>query len=344
MKKIKLMVASICTTVALHAGADPFTYHVGGYFGKNIADENSKMRNDSLYGIRGTVMLTSFYGLSIGYERIDKIDVKDSDKTVDVQRFYTQIEVDGEEQYHVVPYITFGLGYEMLSNDILVKGNKYDVSQFYASSGLGFRYNFIPELSATVEANLLWKTDTSDLAYNFVGGLVYHFNATTCDNTYVTQRLKEEPQEKDVIHTGSVNDYSGWNKGVKTKPKRRAAVVVPVASEQMLMTKEPTRVVKKLYRVKPVHHVKRYKKKRVSHVAKKDQGFYIMLGAYRSKQSVKKMISKLEKNHIAYLLKDNKNKGLTYVMAGTYPSRSEAQNNLHKLKKIQTDAYIAKMN
>ncbi len=342
MKKVKLMIASVATSLALHAGVDPFTYHVGGYFGKNIADDSSKMRSDTLYGIRGTVMLTSFYGLSIGYERIDKIDVKDSDKTVDLQRVYTQIEVDGEEQYHVVPYITFGGGYEMLSNDIMVKGNKYDVSQFYVSSGIGFRYNFIPELSATLEANLLWKTDTSDLAYNYVAGLVYHINATTCDNTYVTQRLKEEPKEKSVLHAGRVNDFSGWDKPTQ-KSFHRRKIIVPVPKEKIVLQEE-IKPVRKLHKIKPVYHVSKPKKIKKSHISQKDEGFYIMLGAYRSKESVKNMISKLEKNNISYLLKDNRHKGLTYVMAGTYPNRNEAQSNLQRLKKIQRDAYIAKMN
>ncbi len=347
MKKLKLITAALCSAIVLQAAQDPFTYHLSGYFGKNMADKSSKMRNDTLYGIRATTMLTSFYGLGIGYERIDKIDIKDSSKTVDLQRIYTEVEVDGEEQYHVVPYITFGVGYEFLSDDVIVEGNKYDVSQAYVSAGLGFRYNFIPELSMMLEANALWKTDTSDLSYNGILGLVYHINATTCDNTYVTQRMKERPQDRNIIHTGSVNNVSGWRKHANiTEP----SIVTPV--------KTAIRYKRKIVPVRTLHHNsviidavktqrkvhKHITKRRHKSVIRKNGEFYIMLGAFKEKKSIHGMVSKLEKKDIAYLLKDNHKKGLTYVVAGAYSNRLAAQKELHKLRKIQKDAYIAKMN
>ena len=349
MKKLKLITAALCSAVALQAAQDPFTYHLSGYFGKNMADKSSKMRDDSLYGIRGTTMLTSFYGLSLGYERIDKIDIKESSKTVDLQRIYTQIQVDGEEQYHVVPYITLGVGYEFLSDDISVKGNKYDVSQAYVSAGLGFRYNFIPELSVMLEANTLWKTDTSDLAYNGIVGLVYHVNATTCDNTYVTERIKERPLERNVLHTGSVNNLSGWKDHVNGRSKRvPQEITTPVRDERKIVHKRTMhRNSVIISKVKPIRKVHVYHKRHFKHRKTKvslARGYYIMLGAYKEQKSVQKMVSKLEKQNISYLLKDNHKKRLTYVVAGTYSNRLAAQKELRKLRTIQKDAYIAKMN
>ncbi len=353
MRKITLLFLSILTMGQLQAYQEPpFTYHLGGYFGQNFADESSKMRDNALFGIRGTVMLTPFYGINFGYERLNSIDVKESTSTIDVDRFYGQIEVDGEEQYHVVPYITLGAGYELLSSDIIVDGRKYDVSQAYISGGLGFRYNFIPELSIFVEGNALWKTDTTDLDTNFIGGLVYHVNATTCDNTYVTERLKARPAERTTLHVGAVNPVSGWKKSV-TVPARSAAVrkppfrtaaatPVPVRSSHrsVPISKRVTVVPVKKSKVKKRHsQTGRAKMHKVSHTG----GYYVLLGAYKTKSGLDSMLKKLRKHHVPYMLRDNQSRKLTYVMAGVYPDLHTARKALGRLKKIQPDAYIRRM-
>ena len=354
MRKITLLFLSILTMGQLQAYQEPpFTYHLGGYFGQNFADKSSRMRDNALFGIRGTVMLTPFYGINIGYERLNSIDIKESTSTIDVDRFYGQIEVDGEEQYHVVPYITLGAGYELLSSDIVVDGRKYDVSQAYISGGLGFRYNFIPELSIFVEGNALWKTDTTDLDTNLVGGLVYHVNATTCDDTYVTERLKERPSERTTLHVGAVNPVSGWKKSV-TVPARTAAVRKPpfrtTATTPVVSTDRSVPISKRVS-VVPVKQ-SNAKKKKKAHIQKKrvkthkvshSGGYYVLLGAYKTKSGLQSMLKKLRKNHVPYMLRDNQSRKLTYVMAGVYPDLLTARKALGKLKKIQPDAYIRRM-
>ena len=345
MRKITLLFLSILIAGQLQAYQEPpFTYHLGGYFGQNFTDDSSKMRDNALVGIRGTVMLTPFYGINIGYERLNSIDIKESASTIDVDRFYGQIEVDGEEQYHVVPYVTLGAGYEMLSSDIMVGGKKYDVSQAYISGGLGFRYNFIPELSIYVEGNALWKTDTTDLDTNLVGGLVYHVNATTCDDTYVTERLKERPAERTTLHVGAINPVSGWKKSV-TVPARTTAVRKPpfrtaattVTSDVMAYRNVPfkhSHIKKKAYT-----RSKSVKTQKFSHSG----GYYVLLGAYKTKSGLHSMLKKLRKHHVPYMLRDNQSRKLTYVMAGVYPDLHTARKALGKLKKIQPDAYIRRM-
>ena len=239
-----------------------------------------------------------------------------------------------------------------MSSDIIVDGRKYDVSQAYISGGLGFRYNFIPELSIFVEGNALWKTDTTDLDTNFIGGLVYHVNATTCDNTYVTERLKARPAERTTLHVGAVNPVSGWKKSV-TVPARSAAVrkppfrtaaatPVPVRSSHrsVPISKRVTVVPVKKSKVKKRHsQTGRAKMHKVSHTG----GYYVLLGAYKTKSGLDSMLKKLRKHHVPYMLRDNQSRKLTYVMAGVYPDLHTARKALGRLKKIQPDAYIRRM-
>jgi cell division septation protein DedD len=351
MKKISLLILFALGMVQLQASQEPpFTYHADVHFGQNFADENSKMRDDALYGIRGTVMLTPFYGLSLGYDRIDSIDIKESSGTVDLQRIYGLIEVDGEEQYHVVPYITFGAGYEILSHDVVANGHKYDISQAYLTGGLGFRYNFIPEISIFAEGNALWKTDTTDIAYTMLAGVMYHFNATTCDNTYVTERLKEKPKEKTTLHVGAVNAVSSWDSAPDRSAKRKAFF-------------KKTKKTQPLHQVQVAEEIKPVKKSLVSHkvvkakkvtprpskkkVVKKSVpykgGYYIALGAFKTQKGLQTLLHKLDKKNIPYILKDSRSKKLTYVLAGVYPNAAKARQALKQLKKIQPDAYIRRM-
>ena len=346
MKKISLLILLSFGISQLFAEATPpFTYHVGGHFGQNFTDKNSKMRDDALYGIRGTVMLTPFYGLNIGYDRIDKIDIKDSGSTIDLQRIYGQIEVDGEEQYHVVPYITIGAGYEILSSDVVVAGHKHDVSQGFISGGLGFRYNFIPELSIFTEGNFLWKTDTTDVSYNILAGLQYHINATTCDKTYVTDRLNEKPQERNVLHVGAVNNLSNWKKP-KVKPVLRKPVPVQKRVQKISPAKVTVKKTKKSVVVKPVTKIKKNKKSTAHKTYKKravSGVYYISMGVFKTKKGLRQMIAKLERADVPYILRDIPSKRRTYVLVGAYPNISKAKKDLVKLKRIQRDAYIRKM-
>ncbi len=342
MKKISLLSFALFCATALFAKEPIFTYHVGGYFGKNFADSNSMMRDDTLYGIRGTVMLTPFYGLNLGYERMDKIDIKETASTIDLQRLYTQIEVDGEEQYHVVPYITLGMGYEFLSNDIVINGKKHDVSQAYLSGGLGFRYNFIPELSIFAEGNTIWKIDTSDVDYTALLGVVYHVNATTCDDTYVTKRLSEKPQERNVIHVGGVNNFSSWNKpGAKTaigkKAKAKRSVIIDQEPQKAVVAakKPTTSKVKKSYMSKLLKSPKQF-----NSLGK----YYISIGAFRTKNGLLSAEKKLKKADIPYIKKRGSKTALTYVVVGPFSTKAKAKRKLQSVKRVQRDAYIAKLN
>jgi cell division septation protein DedD len=344
MRKLSLLLLLSLGISQIQAQEEaPFTYHMGVHFGENYADDNSKMRDNALYGIRATVMMTPFYGIGIGYDRLESIDIKDSPKTVDAQRYYMQIEVDGEEQYHTVPYITFGIGYEDLSHDVIVveKGEeqKYDVSQVYLTGGLGFRYNFIPELSIYAEANALYKTDTTDVDYTILAGLQYHLNATTCDKTYITDRIHEKPQERTVLHAGAVNTHSGWNRGVvatktaATTEQVRKNVEKPVKrTKAKSVTAKRTKVVTKKPKVKK----RFYKESKVG-------GYYVVLGAFHTEEGLQSFLKKLERKNISYILRDSKKKKLTYVMTGAYASSADAKKALRKMKSIVSDAYIAKM-
>ena len=348
MKKISMIALLLAGLTQIHAQEReaPFTYHLGLHFGKNYTDSSSKMRDNALYGIRTTVMLTPFYGLSLGYDRMESIDIKESPDTIDAQRYYMQIEVDGEEQYHTVPYITLGVGYEDLSKDIYVrdettgKSNKYDVSQLYISGGLGFRYNFIPELSLYAEGNVLYKTDTTDVDYNLLAGLQYHINATTCDKTYVTDRLREKPQEQTVLHTGPVNVYSTWE---KAHPPR-SAVKATGSGKSAGMKRTHRKAKAQKAAAKRRHHLTH---RRADHTPRKGDatggGYYVVLGAYKTEKALNTQIRRLERAKIPYLLRDSSRKGMTYVLSGAYPTRSKAVHALKRLKKIQRDAYIAKM-
>ena len=346
MKKLSLLLLLALGANQLTADDAPFTYHMGLHFGENYADSSSKMRDNSLYGIRATVMMTPFYGLSIGYDRLEDIDVKDSTDSIDVQRYYMQIEVDGEEQYHTVPYITLTAGYEDLSKDIMAGNDeagykKYDVSQLYIGGGLGFRYNFIPELSLYAEGNAIYKTDTTDVDYTVLAGLQYHVNATTCDHTYITDRMREKPQEKTVLHVGAVNAQSGWKHtavGAGRSATQKVARTQP--AEQIV----PVKTVHKPAHERTVHRTHRPKQKRSHlHTAATAGGYYVMMGAFKTKAGIDEMVAKLQKRHVSFVLRDSKRSGLTYVMAGAYPTKKSTARALRRLRRITPDAYIAKV-
>lgn len=328
--------------LSLHAIDNiPFTYHLGAHFGENYADGSSKMRDNALYGIRATMMMTPFYGIGIGYDRMESIDIKESHDTVDAERYYIDIEVDGEEQYHTVPYITFGVGYENLSKDVMV-GNetdgykKYDVSQLYLTGGLGFRYNFIPELSLYAEGNALYKTDTTDIDYTLLAGLQYHLNATTCDKTYITDRVREKPQEKTVMHVGAVNQRSGWN---RFDTKRPGSVVKKGYNHPI----EIVNAHAKHPKTEKQHAAKMVKKRETAHRSVGARGYYVMMGAFKTQKGLQNMVRKLQRSGTPYILRDSRKRGVTYVMAGAYPSALAAKRSLDKLHRIASDAYIAKL-
>ncbi len=327
----------------LSAQEAPFTYHFGVHFGENYADESSKMRDNGLYGIRTTVMLTPFYGLSVGYDRLESIDIKETSDTVDAERYYMQVEVDGEEQYHTVPYITFGIGYEDLSKDVMVADSngeykKYDVSQVYLTGGMGFRYNFIPEISIYAEGNVLYKTDTTDVDYTVLAGIQYHINATTCDKTYITDRINEKPQERTVIHTGPVNNRSAWKQ--YTPVPKVSTKTEPVTKTTVLKRPKAVTETKKTLRTKPVQSAKK-----VAPVQTKSSvsGYYVVLGAYKTDEGLQSMLRRLDSAKVSYILRDDNKRGMTYVLSGAYASSSDARKALRKLKRIQKDAYIAKL-
>ncbi len=342
MKKLSLLILLALASSGVNAQQEaPFTYHMGVHFGENYADSSSKMRDNSLYGIRTTVMLTPFYGLSLGYDRLEDIDVKDSTDSIDVQRYYMQIEVDGEEQYHTVPYITLTAGYEDLSKDIMAGNDeagykKYDVSQLYIGGGLGFRYNFIPELSIYAEGNAIYKTDTTDVDYTLLAGLQYHMNATTCDHTYITDRMREKPQEKTVLHVGAVNAQSGWKHAVAP---RRSVTAGKARAVHHAVQKTPAKKVHKSVHHKPKPHHRTVRK----HNASVGGGYYVMMGAFKTQAGIDEMVAKLQKRHISFVLRDSKRTGLTYVMAGAYPTKKSTVRALRRLRRITPDAYIAKV-
>ena len=344
MKKISFLILFLLGVTQLQAEKEPpFTYHMGAHFGQNFADSNSKMRDNALYGIRGTVMLTPFYGLVLGYDSLNSIDLKDTSKTTDVQRLYGLIEVDGEEQYHVVPYITFGAGYELLSDDVIVNGKKYDVSQAYMTVGLGFRYNFIPELSVFIEGNALWKTDTTDVDYTALGGVMYHFNATTCDDTYITERMNEKPKERTTLHVGAINAVSGWGKGLNSPKTTFCKTPFTQKKVQQNSTTQASKRIKMTPETATQHYPVAIMGKSTQMRTKSNNGYYVALGAFKTQKGLQHLLRRLDTNNIPYILKDDRRKKLTKVLAGAYPSASNAQKALAKLKTIQYDAYITRL-
>jgi cell division septation protein DedD len=348
--------------------------------GKNSFAKDSKMRDSTVFGIRATAYDGDIfrYGLQLGYEcaidtKYDEVESTSSTTKTDMHRLFVNMLVDGEEEYNVVPYLLFGLGYEYLSDELY----KQDVSQGFAQTGLGFKYNITRSLNLALEGRVLGKFDTRDVDFIFSGGLGYMFGNNTSSKKIIgfNSSKKKNPVPSTSKRPSSIVVPSLVN-NVSTTPKEINEREVVYSDEQNIdlsMTVAPTVEVKPAsIKTKKIDLVENSRemvvfddfestknleevvfeedraKNNTPHVNQSysNQGqFYVQMEAYRNRYSGG-IVSKLRNsgyNNTLIHTSASSGRDLHRVLVGPYLTKNSARKVQKKLKRINPQAFIYKM-
>ncbi len=238
MKKSLLSLALIMATYSV-AQEHNKPYHVNIHAGINAFDDTSNLNDSALYGISASFYEKErqSYALQLGYERLSSVPfegIRDSDGkdiTTDINRYYVNMLVDGEEELSITPYILIGGGYEDLSS--VYSAYEETKSQAFLNAGLGFKYRIHENFNITLEANALGKFDSESLDYSGKLGLDYMFGSSWHKKSVQLNALEEEPirEVKRVTKKTSV-------KVVEKKKKW----ITPEVVEAMFAEKDQDRV------------------------------------------------------------------------------------------------------
>jgi hypothetical protein len=357
MKKFALYTFLSLSTVL--SAQDVTTYEVTPTIGYNTFDSSSKMKSSFMYGIRATMHTNSYYGYRLSYERAGDIHYdtnKDNKKTTDLQRISGQILINGEEEYQVIPYLIFGGGYEILSDEI-----SNDVSQGYAEGGVGFKYHMKNDLIFDLEGKVLKKFDTDDIDYMITFGLGYLFDPTVKKPELYTPGVlearpivKETPivkNEIEIVSQVPVKDKIEVIKKVPVKNNMEVIPQVPAKSFIKPITSiitTPTVAAKYTFNeeqfqqsaeiIKPTVTTKQTTQEYVF-----DNQYFVQIAAWFNAED-KRLLTKLEKAGFSYDIENTVRHGrdTKLVKVGPYEHISDAKSALKKLKKIKRDAFITK--
>jgi len=320
MKK-KFTIISLLLATSLFAN-DAMRSEVELTAGYNHFDSASLLENATLFGIRGTMYETEVnkYGLQLGYEGTGGISYENRDpaKETSLHRLFTHLVVDGEEEYHVTPYLFLGGGYEYLSDEI-----KGEPSQGFVDLGVGFKYHFSNGFHVGVEGKGIGKFDTRDLGYNLSLTMGY-----TLGNLY---SHKQEP-----LH--AFEDKHKVKEGAPKKDLHRRIDIIKVQADKRY---EPMQIVEKKEEISPVmiepQTVSTYESISEDNLIIED-AFYVQMAAYKS-TPVQPLIDRLLEK--GYTNTELYPKGeLNTVIVGPYDTKIQAKEALKSLKMIKKDAFI----
>ncbi len=326
MKKFALY-TFLSLSSTLIAG-DVIKYEIQPTIGYNSFDSSSKMESTFMYGIRGTIYPNSYYGYRLSYERSDDVhyDETSTKKTTDLQRLSGQILISGEEEYQVIPYVLFGLGYEILSDE-----TNHDVSQGYVEGGIGFKYHMKNDLIFDLEAKAMKKFDTDDIDYMVNFGLGYLFDPTLKKpELYQPGLLEETPKvQNEFFVTPSTVKKKVIKPIVIVEDKIEAAYTFNEEQEQNIPS-----IVKPLVEVPIAVHYEQLEVKQ----------YYVQVAAWFNSED-NKLLNRLERDGFAYNIENAVRLGreAQLVKVGPYEQFADAKLALKDLKKIKKDAYITKL-
>ncbi len=347
-------------------------YQASMTIGKNSFSKDSNMKDNTVFGIRATAYDGDIfrYGLQFGYESALKTKYEGVDSTslitqTDMHRIFVNMIVDGEEEYNVVPYLLFGGGYEYLSDEI----SKQDVSQGFAQTGLGFRYNMTRSLNVALEGRVLGKFDTRDVDFIFNAGIGYMFGnlesskkrvgfnkkledkrLSSSNPIIVSSSLKSSPV-KENIHNIPVsyrnNQDIDLSMTVATPlVEYKAEPIVVQQGSDLVVSSNDILSNENLEEVVFEEDIPKKANSFVSSSSDVSQ-LYIQMAAYRSSNNINKTVSKLRNsgypNTIVHTIA-SKGRDLNLVLVGPYLTQNEVKNAQRRLKQINPHAFIYKMN
>lgn len=248
MRKSILSLALILATYA--SAGDKQPYHVNIYSGINVFDDISQLENGSLVGLSATFYEreTQSYALQLGYEHLGGIAYEGIVLDTDLDRYYMNMIVDGEEELNITPYILLGGGYENVSR--VYEAYHDTQSQAFINAGLGFKYRISDYFNITLEAKTLGKLDSESIDYVGTLGLDFMFGGKWHKKAPILEAL-EKPK---VIERAKVKPAVK-----KIKEAKKQKWITPKVVEEMFDEKDQEKVSKDTSVIKMQKSLKAFK-------------------------------------------------------------------------------------
>lgn len=303
--------------------------------GKEKFSSKENLESATSLGIRSDFYLDDLYHLDFGYDNLGSVDRKNSNDSISIDRFYGQFSADGDEEYHVVPTLSIGLGYEKQS------GSNTN-SQAYLLFGVGFRYNVSNNFNFVLGTKALLKTDDSGVDYSGNFGVGYLFGIEPVNNSEEKQEEVIIPKKKLDIPPVKVNEpVANKNCCISTmfKSEKRQIRVAPPVTDIPIEDKnsvEDTPIIDDKEMIVGESFSKRDRVSRKNYI---NRGYFIQVGAYTQYKPVT-MLNKLARNGYHIILRHMGS--MTKVLVGPYGSREIAYQKLKKVKKIVPTAFMYK--
>ena len=286
--------------------------------GTNSFAGDEKLNSATSLGIRGDFYLDNLYHIDLGYDDLGSVKVKDTTSSLKIQRVYTQFSADGEEEYHVVPTMSVGAGYENQKGDL-------SDSQPFVSVGVGFRYNVSNSFNFLLGTKALWKTSSRDVNFHTTFGVGYLIGEEPVNNTHEIEEVTI-PKEKVNIKT----EFS---------PKEVEQIVqvpteIAIANDSKIITVQnqvPQVVAVKTVQV-PVTN---------TNVVRQSvqRGYFIQVAAYSQNQPTS-LLTRLSRSGNHVVLRHNGS--ITKALVGPYSSEESARVALGKVKRVARGAFLVK--
>jgi len=298
--------------------------------GKNSYDSDENLKSATTLGIRGDFYLDNIYHIDLGYVYLGDNYSKDTSikPSVEIHRFYSQFSADGEEEYHVVPTLSVGLGYEYQD------GYNED-SHPYLSLGVGFRYNISQSFNFLLGTKALVKMSTRDINYHTTFGMGYLIDEAPANNEDISGEEIIIPKQKLKVPEVVVPEQKIFRPAV-VDSKVKSVEVPEVVDSQMQVASTPTVTqvtTPPQEEVIQIENTKRY--------VAPSSAVYIQVAAF-SKYKPTSLLDRLASSGNHIILRHQGS--LTKALVGPFNSKEEALNALAKVKKIAPRAFIYKGN
>ncbi|NWF66684.1 MAG: OmpA family protein [Campylobacterales bacterium] len=167
MKKLWL---SISVSAMLVSSAVATDMMISPVVTKNVTKDSSQLDDYFTYGAKVSKKVTNSVYAQFGYEYAKDVDIKNTTKETDLNRFIVNgvYEFGGEK---VVPYLFAGGGYETVNNST----NLID-DQAVLNAGVGLRYAVNESLDVLTEGRYLRKVESEDNDLGVTLGINFKFN------------------------------------------------------------------------------------------------------------------------------------------------------------------------
>ncbi len=215
MKKILFSLVLLSATYGV--ANEKKLYHVNFNSGMTIFDDSIRLEDNAMYGVSVCIYEkeTASYGLELGYERLNGVAYEGVKLETDVDRYFVNMLVDGEEELSITPYLLFGGGYENMSQ--IYTPYKEITSQAFINAGLGFKYRLHDNVNITLEAKAVGKFDTESIDYVGKIGLDFMFGNQKEPKEDVIEVLDEVKEVKKLAqkplppkHVKEVKQKKRW--------------------------------------------------------------------------------------------------------------------------------------